>query len=173
MAKRTIKRYPDPFLRKRSEEVNEIDDSLQELISDMFSAMEEERGIGLAAPQVGVAKRVIVISVEDRKFSRLALINPVIVHLSGETDMMEEGCLSLPGVNADVERSIEAVVRGTTKNGRLVEISAKGLLARALQHEIDHLDGILFIDRLNPKERKSIAKELEELDRQYASLTSS
>ena len=173
MAKRTIKRYPDPFLRKRSEEVNEIDDSLQELISDMFSAMEEERGIGLAAPQVGVAKRVIVISVEDRKFSRLALINPVIVHLSGETDVTEEGCLSLPGVNADVERSIEAVVRGTTKNGRLVEISAKGLLARALQHEIDHLDGILFIDRLNPKERKSISKELEELDRQYASLTSS
>lgn len=173
MADRTIKRYPDPFLRKRAEEVNEIDDSLQELISDMFSAMEEERGIGLAAPQIGVSKRVIAISIEDKKFSRLALINPVIVHLSDETDVMEEGCLSLPGVNADVERSTEAVVHGTTKNGRLVEISAKGLLARALQHEIDHLDGILFIDRLNTKERKNIAKELEELDQQYASLTSS
>jgi peptide deformylase len=173
MANRTIKRYPDPFLRKQSEEVSEIDDSLQELISDMFSAMGEERGIGLAAPQIGVSKRVIVISIEDRKFNRLALINPVIVNLSNETDVMEEGCLSLPGVNADVERSTEAVVRATTKNGRVVEISAKGLLARALQHEIDHLDGILFIDRLNPKERKSIAEELEELDRQYASLTSS
>jgi peptide deformylase len=173
MANRTIKRYPDPFLRKRSEDVNKIDDSLQELISDMLSAMEEERGIGLAAPQIGLSKRVIVASVEDRKFNRLALINPVIVRLSGETDVMEEGCLSLPGVNADVERSIEAVVHATTKNGRMVEISAKGLLARVLQHEIDHLDGILFIDRLNQNERKRIAKELEELDRQYASLTSS
>ncbi len=170
---RRVRHYPDPFLRQRSEEVREVDGSIQDLIQDMFSAMEEERGIGLAAPQIGVAKRVVVVSIEDKNLSRLALINPVIVHLSTETDVMEEGCLSLPGVNADVDRPVEAVVSGTTKNGRLVEISARGLLARVLQHEIDHLDGVLFIDRLTTKERKSINKELEELARQYATPTSS
>lgn len=170
---RRIRHYPDPFLRQRSEEVSEVDGSIQDLIQDMFSAMEEERGIGLAAPQIGVAKRVVVVSIEDKNFSRLALINPVIVHLSTETDVREEGCLSLPGVNADVERPVEAVVRGTTRNGRLVEISARGLRARILQHEIDHLDGVLFIDRLTTKERKSLEGELVDLGRQYALLTSS
>ncbi|MCK4924942.1 MAG: peptide deformylase [Spirochaetes bacterium] len=170
---RRIRHYPDPFLRQQSEEVSEVDGSIQDLIQDMFSAMEEERGIGLAAPQIGVAKRVVVVSIEDKNFSRLALINPVIVHLSTETDVREEGCLSLPGVNADVERPVEAVVRGTTRNGRLVEISARGLRARILQHEIDHLDGVLFIDRLTTKERKSLEGELVDLERQYALLTSS
>ena len=170
---RRIRHYPDTFLRQRSEEVSEVDGSIQDLIQDMFSAMEEERGIGLAAPQIGVAKRVVVVSIEDKNFSRLALINPVIVHLSTETDVREEGCLSLPGVNADVERPVEAVVRGTTRNGRLVEISARGLRARILQHEIDHLDGVLFIDRLTTKERKSLEGELVDLERQYALLTSS
>ncbi len=83
---------------------------------------------------------------------------------------MEEGCLSIPGVNADVERPVQAVVQGMTKSGRLIEISAEGLLARVLQHEIDHLDGVLFIDRLTSKERKSIASELEDLEREYAAL---
>ena len=170
---RRIRHYPDTFLRQRSEEVSEVDGSIQDLIQDMFSAMEEERGIGLAAPQIGVAKRVVVVSIEDKNFSRLALINPVIVHHSTETDVREEGCLSLPGVNADVERPVEAVVRGTTRNGRLVEISARGLRARILQHEIDHLDGVLFIDRLTTKERKSLEGELVDLERQYALLTSS
>jgi len=173
MENRRVRHYPDPFLRLRSEEVGEVDDSLQDLIQDMFSVMEEERGIGLAAPQIGVSKRVIVVSIEEKNFSRLALINPVILHLSSDKDVMEEGCLSVPGVNADVERPVEAVVRGTTKNGRLVEISAQGLLARAIQHEIDHLDGVLFIDRLDSKERKRIDKELVELEQQYTSLASS
>ena len=173
MENRRVRYYPDPFLRLRSEEVGEVGDSLQDLIQDMFSAMEEERGIGLAAPQIGVSKRVIVVSIEEKNFNRLALINPIIVHLSSDKDVMEEGCLSVPGVNADVERSVEAVVRGTTKNGRLVEIGAQGLLARVLQHETDHLDGVLFIDRLGPKERKRIEKELVELEQQYASLASS
>jgi peptide deformylase len=173
MENRRVRHYPDPFLRLQSEEVGEVDDSLQDLIQDMFSAMEEERGIGLAAPQIGVSKRVVVVSVEDKNFGRLALINPVIVHLSSDKDVMEEGCLSVPGVNADVERPVEAVVRGTTKNGRLVEISAQGMLARVLQHEIDHLDGVLFIDRLSPKERKRIDKELAELEQQYTTLASS
>ena len=173
MENRRVRRYPDPFLRLQSEEVGEVDDSMQDLIQDMFSAMEEERGIGLAAPQIGVSKRVVVVSIEEKNFSRLALINPVIVHLSSDKDVMEEGCLSVPGVNADVERPVEAVVRGTTKNGRLVEISAQGLLARVLQHEVDHLDGVLFIDRLSPKERKRIDTELAELEQRYTSIASS
>ena len=168
-----VRHYPDPFLRLQSEEVDEVDDSLLDLIEKMFVAMEDERGIGLAAPQIGVSKRIIVVSIEEKKFNRLALINPVIVHLSSDMEVMEEGCLSVPGVNADVERPVEAVVRGTTKNGRLVEISAQGLLARVLQHEIDHLNGVLFIDRLSTKERERIDKELAELERQYTSLASS
>jgi peptide deformylase len=171
MEKPQVRHYPDPFLRQRSVELEEVDESVNELVADMFAAMEEERGIGLAAPQIGVAKRVVVVSLEEKNFSRLALINPVIVHLSDGTDVMEEGCLSVPGVNADVERPLEAVVRGNTKNGRMVEISAKGLLARVLQHEIDHLDGILFIDRLKPRERKGVEKELAELERRYAAVT--
>jgi peptide deformylase len=168
-----VRHYPDPFLRLKSEEVDEQDESLKALIEHMFSAMEEERGIGLAAPQIGVSKRVVVVSIEEKNFNRLALLNPVILHLSSETDVMEEGCLSVPGVNADVDRPVEAVVRGTTKNGRLVEISAQGLLARVLQHEIDHLNGVLFIDRLSPDERKRIDKELVELEQRYSSLASS
>jgi peptide deformylase len=168
-----VRHYPDPFLRQRSQDVVEINDAIEELIGDMFHAMQGERGIGLAAPQIGVSKRIVVISIEEKSFNRLALINPSILHLSSDTDVMEEGCLSLPGINADVERPVEAVVRGTTKSGRLIEISATGLLARVLQHEIDHLDGVLFIDRLSEKERKRIDSQLEELSRQYASLTSS
>jgi peptide deformylase len=171
MEKPQIRHYPDPFLKQRSVEVEEFDESINDLTADMFSAMEEERGIGLAAPQIGIAKRVVVVSVDEKNFSRLALINPVIVYRSEETDVMEEGCLSVPGVNADVERPLETVVQGVTRNGRTVEISAKGLLARVLLHEIDHLDGILFIDRLKPRERKSVEKELEQLERRYAAIT--
>ena len=173
MEQTKVMHYPNPFLRLKSQEVDEKDESLKDLIERMFNAMEEERGIGLAAPQIGVSKRVVVVSIEEKNFNRLALLNPVIVHLSSETDVMEEGCLSVPGVNADVERPVEAVVRGTTRNGRLVEISAQGLLARVLQHEIDHLDGVLFIDRLSPDERKRIEKELVELEQRYSSLASS
>jgi len=163
--------YPDPFLRQRSVEVAEIDESIHSLVEKMFTAMDDEKGIGLAAPQIGISKRVIVVSVDEKGFERLALINPEILYRSEETDVMEEGCLSVPGVNADVRRPVEAVVRGITRSGRLVEISAGGLLARVLQHEIDHLDGILFIDRLTTKERKSVEKELVELERQYAAYT--
>jgi peptide deformylase len=162
-----VRHYPDPFLRLRAKEVAEIDESTRALIEDMFKAMDEENGIGLAAPQIGVGKRVIVVSIDEKNFNRLALINPEIMHLSEQTEVMEEGCLSVPGVNADVRRPVEAVVRGTTRSGRLVEIEAKALLARVLQHEIDHLDGVLFIDRLTEKARKSVGRELEALELQY------
>ena len=163
-----IRYYPDPFLRMRAGDIAEIDESTSSLIEDMFEAMEEENGIGLAAPQIGVSRRVIVVSIDEKNFNRLALINPEIVHLSKQTDIMEEGCLSVPGVNADVRRPAEAVVRGITRSGRHVEIEAKGLLARVLQHEIDHLDGVLFIDKLTEKARKGVERELEALEQRYA-----
>jgi peptide deformylase len=168
MDKIKVTKYPDPFLRKSAEEVATIDESVTSLIKSMFEVMEEEGGIGLAAPQIGKSKRIIVVSIDEKNFDKLALINPVIRHLSTETDVMEEGCLSIPGVNAEVERPVQAVVQGMTKSGRIIEISAEGLLARVLQHEIDHLDGVLFIDKLSSKERKSVAGELEDLEREYA-----
>ena len=165
MAVQRVRVFPDPELRRVSGEVTLPDESVQALVRDMFQIMGEEGGIGLAAPQVGVLKRVIVVSVEERGFERLALINPVIVFSSRETVVFDEGCLSIPGVRADVERPSRVVVRGITKSGRLVEITAADLLARVLQHEIDHLDGILFIDRLKPEERQKVDRDLQVLAR--------
>ncbi len=155
--------YPDPFLRRKAEDVAEINDDTLELIKKMFVVMEEDGGIGLAAPQVGVSKRIICISLEQKGFERLALINPVITQVSDRTETMEEGCLSIPGINAEVARPEDAIVRGTTKSGKQVEITAHGLLARVLQHEIDHLNGVLFIDRLKNREKKRIERDLEAL----------
>ena len=168
MDEKRVRHYPDPFLRLPAAEVDEIDESIPPLIDEMFKVMEEEKGIGLAAPQIGMGKRVVVVSIDEKNFNKLALINPEILHLSEETVVMEEGCLSVPGVNADVRRPAEAVVRGTTRSGRLVEIEAKGLLARVLQHEIDHLNGVLFIDKLTEKARQGVARELTELEQRYA-----
>jgi peptide deformylase len=170
MAIKEVKKYPDPFLRKRSEEVPEVNEEIQAIIANMFETMDEEDGVGLAAPQIGISKRIIVISVDEKGFDRLALINPVIEYFSDDSSTMEEGCLSVPGINADVTRPSKVVVKGITKNGRGVEITASGLLGRALQHEIDHLNGTLFIDRLNEKERKRVENELEELKRHYSAI---
>jgi peptide deformylase len=165
MAVERVRVFPDPELRRVSEEVILPDESVRALVGDMFRIMGEEGGIGLAAPQVGVSKRVIVVSVEEKGFERLALINPVIVFSSRETVVFEEGCLSIPGVRADVERPSRVVVRGITRSGRLVEIDAADLLARVLQHEIDHLNGVLFIDRLKPEERQKAERDLQVLAR--------
>jgi len=166
-----IVKYPDPFLRLRASDIVSVDEEISALITNMFDIMKEERGIGLAAPQIGVSKRVIVVSIEEKGFGGLALINPVIEYLSEKTDVMEEGCLSIPGVNADVVRPVDAVVRGMTKSGRMIEIEAHDLLARVLQHETDHLNGVLFIDRLAPNEKKRVSSELSDLESQYATLT--
>jgi len=171
MKELTILKYPDPRLRKKADEVINIDREIEDLIKAMFRIMKDEDGIGLAAPQVGVSKRVIAVSLESKGFERLALINPVIQWLSKEKDFVEEGCLSVPGVRAEVERSVDAVVKGMVKSGRLVEITAHGLLARVLQHEIDHLDGVLFIDRLSEEERRRVVGELSSLEKQYSPLS--
>ena len=150
MAILDILTYPNPELKKISEPVKEVDESVKTLIDDMFETMYAAPGIGLAAPQVGALKRVIVLDIGERdggQGARLALVNPEIISSAGETTF-EEGCLSVPEFTADVVRAEEVKIKGMNRSGESVEIEADGLLAIVLQHEIDHLNGILFVDRL-------------------------
>jgi peptide deformylase len=147
-----------PVLRERATEVVEIDERIRLLIDDMFRTMYGEEGIGLAAPQVGVSKRVIVVDLRDEGTTPLALVNPRIVESSTQRAKAEEGCLSIPGVAAPVERPVSVVVEGLDRDGYPVRIEADGLLARCLQHEVDHIDGILFIDRVSPLQRDMLLK---------------
>lgn len=145
MAIRDIKHYQrDDILRKKSKPVDKIDDRIITLLDDMAETMYHADGVGLAAPQVGILKRVIVIDIGE---GLIELINPEIIWEKGEQDG-EEGCLSIPGYSARVKRPAQVKVKGLNRKGEEIEIVGKGLLARALCHEIDHLDGILFIDRV-------------------------
>jgi len=156
MAILEIKKYPDPILRKKCQEVKKVTEEIKNLSWDMVETMEENEGIGLAAPQVGELKRVIVIhplkerSLEE-KSKRLpqVFINPEIIKKSKETITDEEGCLSFPGLFLKIKRAKEVEVKALDREGEKVQIKAEGLPARILQHEIDHLDGILFIDRIS------------------------
>jgi len=159
MAGLKIEMLGSPILRQKAEEIGEIDEELRILVEDMFETMYEAEGIGLAGPQVGIPKRVAVIDVRDEAHPRLALINPRIVAAGKETDKEEEGCLSIPGVSALVERPTTVVVEALDAQGQPLRIEAEGLLARCLQHEIDHLDGILFIDRISPLKRSMLVKK--------------
>lgn len=143
----------DPVLRKKAEEVVEFDDELRTLISDMFETMYSEEGIGLAGPQVGILKRLFVMDVGEPGAQPLAIVNPVVVESSG-SERGEEGCLSLPGLVGVVERSARIVVEGRDPYGRALRLEASDLQARCIQHEIDHVDGILFIDHLSPMKRR-------------------
>lgn len=145
MALRIIRKAGDPVLREAAKEVRKITPVLKVLLDDMVETMYSVQGVGLAAPQVGVGKRVIVVDVRDEN-GLLKMINPVITGREGrETDV--EGCLSFPGIQGEVERDHRIVLRALDPEGKEMEICASGLLARALQHEIDHLDGVLFVDR--------------------------
>jgi peptide deformylase len=154
-----IKVFPDKVLRKKSEPVRGIDDNIRKLLDDMAETMYSAPGIGLAAPQVGVNKRMLVIDISgpEEKSSLIKVINPEILSAEGET-IGEEGCLSLPLEYADVKRYEKVVVRYLDENGEEKVLEADGLLSRALQHEIDHLDGILFIDRISSLKREMIKK---------------
>jgi len=147
---RDILVYPDPFLSRKAAPVAKFDDRVRELIRDMFETMYKFDGIGLAATQVGVGKRVIVVDVSpaDETAAPLALVNPEILGREGEMISCMEGCLSVPGVQGEVLRPETVVVAGIDEKGDPVRVRASGILARAVQHEIDHLDGILFIDRI-------------------------
>ena len=154
-----IKKYPDKILKKKTSSVDAIDDELQSLIDNMIETMYAAPGVGLAAPQVGVSKRLAVldISSKDHQFPLIVLINPVITMKEGTIEF-EEGCLSLPEYTAKVERAENVLVNAVDRKGKPFELEAGGLLAIALQHEIDHLDGILLIDRISPIKREFFKK---------------
>ena len=156
-----LRYYGDPILRRKAEPVASVDPGVREVIAAMFDCMYRERGIGLAAPQVGIAKRIFVVDVERESGERtkLALVNPVVAEKAGSV-VGEEGCLSIPGIHADVKRHAEVVFEGLDENGATIRVRAEGLLARALQHELDHLDGILFIDRVSAIRRKLLEPKL-------------
>ncbi len=148
--RREILVYPDPFLARKAVPVAAVDDRVRVLIRDMFETMYAAEGVGLAAPQVGVGKRVIVLDVSpvDDAIAPVAVVNPEIVSRDGSV-MGVEGCLSVPGVQGEVCRAERVEVRGLDEQGNPLRIEASGILSRALQHEVDHLDGVLFIDRLS------------------------
>ena len=147
---RTILTYPDPFLSAKAAPVARMDDGVRKLIDDMFETMYSASGVGLAAPQIGEGRRVIIVDVSavEKNVAPMALVNPEIVAHRGMVEATE-GCLSIPGVEGVVARPEFVTVKGLNELGEPVRFEAGGLLARALQHEIDHLDGVLFIDRLS------------------------
>lgn len=156
MSLREVITYPNPILRKKSEVVEEVNDDLKQLVEDMTETMYASHGIGLAAIQIGVLKRVIVVNVGE---GRVVLINPVIDEAEGET-RLEEGCLCLPGVMVEVARHEDITVSGLNETGETVTIHANGLLARALQHEIDHLEGTLIVDKVSKIKRELLTSSL-------------
>ncbi|WP_172194867.1 peptide deformylase [Saccharibacillus qingshengii] len=144
MAIRLIVTEPDEVLHKKAKEVTKITPNVQKLVGDMADTMYDAQGVGLAAPQVGILKRIIVIDIGDEN-GLIGMINPEIVEREGE-QFGPEGCLSIPGLNGDVRRSMTVTVKGLNRDGEEFTVTGSGLLARAFQHEIDHLDGVLFTD---------------------------
>jgi len=182
MALRKILTYPDPFLRKKCAPVEEIDGEVLKLLDDMAETMYGARGVGLAASQIGADKRVVVIDISPRNIEAdeeveeeeeeeeteyegpglIELINPEIISSVGQV-IAEEACLSIPGFTSDVRRKQRVVIEAYNRGGELMEIEAEELLARVFQHEIDHLDGILFIDRLSRLKRELIKRKIEKV----------
>jgi peptide deformylase len=154
----------DPVLRKPTKPVTEVTDELRKLIADMFETMYAAEGIGLAAPQVGRTERLAVVDVDGKKY---AMINPAIVSTSGAPEKAEEGCLSIPDIYGDVERPAEVTIRAIDENGSEYEATGAELFGRCLQHEIDHLDGKLFIDYLSPLKRKAALSKWEKAKGDY------
>ncbi len=144
-----IRKFNDPVLRKRSKKVWRIDEDIHRLVLNMAQTMKEKEGVGLAAPQVGELKRIIVVETDYRTRKALALINPKIIKRSREKIISTEGCLSFPDMFIDIKRSKQVTVRAKDVSGKEIEVKAEGLLARVLQHEIDHLNGTLFFERLS------------------------
>jgi peptide deformylase len=161
MALLEILQAPHPVLKAKAAPVAQVDDRLRQLAADMFETMYKAPGIGLAAPQVGIAERLVVLDVAEGEERRpMVLVNPEILWKSGERGTAEEGCLSLPGQFAEVTRPLAVKVRFLDEQGEARELEAEGLLARCVQHEIDHLDGVLFVDHLSALKRNMIMRRL-------------
>ena len=171
MAVRRILLLGEEALRDPGVDVEAFDDELRVLVEDMRETMYFAEGIGLAAPQVGVSQRVCVLDLheeDDPEGGRWVFVNPVVVESSDEEDKSTEGCLSIPEMEEVVTRPARVTVRGFDEDGQTIEVEADGLLARALQHEIDHLDGILFIDRLTTYKRRALLKKWKKSQKEEA-----
>jgi peptide deformylase len=167
MAKRPILVLPDPRLRAIADPVEKIDDGIKQLAKDMLDTMYDAPGIGLAAPQIGEMKRIVVMDLakEDEPADPIVMINPEILKFSDETVTTEEGCLSIPELYYDVERPAEVTVRYTDLEGKTVEREAKERFAICVQHELDHLDGVLYIDYLSRLKRDRVLKKFQKAEK--------
>lgn len=159
-----IVKYPDPVLAKKGEPITVFDDKLKTLVDDMFESMYEAQGIGLAAPQIGISQRLAIIDTSFRKKpeDKIVLINPEIIEREG-SQYEEEGCLSLPDIRDKVKRAAKVKVRAQDANGKWFEMEGEELLSRAFQHEIDHLDGVLFIDRISRLKKDLTVRRIKKL----------
>jgi peptide deformylase len=154
-----IRKFGDPVLKTRAEPVQSFDESLLRLTKDMLATMRDNEGVGLAATQVGRLKRVFVAAIEDDEY---VVVNPVLTDISETTETATEGCLSIPGIQVDVERPTAVTISGQDVSGKPLRIEASDLLARVLQHEVDHLDGVLILDRTDRQSRKAAMREWRE-----------
>ena len=159
--------YPDDHLKVVCEPVAEVNDDIRKIVDDMFDTMYQEEGIGLAAPQVDILQRIITIDIEGDKQNQLVLINPEILASEGETGI-EEGCLSIPGHRALVPRKEKVKVKALNRQGEEVIYDADGLFAICIQHEIDHLNGVLFVDHISALKRQRIKEKMQKLKKQLA-----
>jgi len=165
MALLEILHFPDPRLRKKAVPVDEVNDEIKQIVDDMFETMYDAPGIGLAATQVNIQKQIIVIDVSEDKSQPVCLINPEIIERDGEEEM-QEGCLSVPGIYENVQRARHVKIRALNREGETFEIEDDDLLAVCIQHEMDHLDGKLFVDYLSPLKRQRIEKKLIKQEKQ-------
>lgn len=166
MAKLPILEFPDERLRTKAAPVEAVDDEVRQLVDDMLETMYEASGIGLAATQVDVHRRVIVMDVSDGRASPLVLINPEYTPIGDERDLMSEGCLSIPEYYAEVPRALKVHLKALDRDGNPYELDAEGLLAHCIQHEYDHLEGVLFVDYLSALKRDRVLKKMQKRHKQ-------
>lgn len=157
----TVLRFPDPRLKTKAKPVTEITEATEIIIDDMLATMYDEKGVGLAATQVNIHQRIVVMDVSENSDQPIVLINPEIIATSDETVINEEGCLSVPGVYAKVNRHTSCTVKALDRNGKEFTLDGEELLSICIQHELDHLNGILFVDYLSPLKRQRIKTKLE------------
>lgn len=167
MAKLEVLRFPDPRLRKKAKRVEQVDDEIRRVVDDMYETMYAENGVGLAATQVNIHKQIIVMDVSKESKEPMCFINPEVVAKSG-SKIHEEGCLSVPEYFADVERAATVTIKALNEKGEAFEIDADELLAVCIQHEIDHLQGKLFVDYLSPLKQQRVRKKMEKIAKQMA-----
>lgn len=170
MAILDILRFPDERLRTIAKPVSEVTPKIQQIVDDMFETMYDDDGVGLAATQVDIHQRIVVIDCSETRDQRIVLINPEIIARSQEKSCNEEGCLSVPEYRAEVERCAEVTVKALDRDGKSFEMDATGLLAICIQHELDHLQGKLFIDYLSPFKRQRVKQKMIKLAKREARL---